>query len=199
MIQENEVQIVPPYLLKTRQLPGAPPPGPPAGALRRALGPHPYEARAALRAQYTRCATRMDFSAHPFFWQILDPPLYTSPLARPSRLPPPPPDEVCQVRHGRHIDWASKDWRIESVQRRATRMVPAIKHTCVVFRTLATHISTVSSSQTDERRHDWYKSWHVLPGSRRENTWSLPEAREKVFQVRCEEIFLCKIELWPVE
>ena len=33
---------------------------------------------------------------------------------------------------------------------------------------------------------------HVLPGSRRENTWSLPEAREKVFQVRCEEIFLCK-------
>ena len=30
-----------------------------------------------------------------------------------------------------------------------------------------------------------------LPGSRRENTW-FPEAREKVFQVRCEEIFLCK-------
>ena len=45
-----------PYLLKTRELPGAPPPGPPAGALRRAPGPHPYEARAsrthgALRAR----------------------------------------------------------------------------------------------------------------------------------------------------
>ena len=32
-----------PYLLKTRELPGAPPPGPPAGALRRAPGPHPHE------------------------------------------------------------------------------------------------------------------------------------------------------------
>ena len=32
-----------PYLLKTRDLPGAPPPGPQAGALRRAPGPHPYE------------------------------------------------------------------------------------------------------------------------------------------------------------
>ena len=30
-------------LLKTRELPGAPPPGPPAGALWRAPGPHPYE------------------------------------------------------------------------------------------------------------------------------------------------------------
>ena len=40
-----------PYLLKNRELPGAPPPGPPAGALRRAPGPHPYEAR----------ATRTDF------------------------------------------------------------------------------------------------------------------------------------------
>ena len=40
-----------PYLLKTRELPGAPPPGPPAGALRRAPGPHPYEARGALRAR----------------------------------------------------------------------------------------------------------------------------------------------------
>ena len=43
-----------PYLLKTRELPGAPPLGPrqglcpctPSGALRRAPGPHPYEARA---------------------------------------------------------------------------------------------------------------------------------------------------------
>ena len=34
-----------PYLLKTRELPGAPPPGPP-GTLWRAPGPHPYEARA---------------------------------------------------------------------------------------------------------------------------------------------------------
>ena len=67
-----------PYLLKTRELPGAPPPGPPAGALRRAPGPHPYEARYA-----------HGFSRPPLFlWQILDPPLYTSPLARPSRLPP---------------------------------------------------------------------------------------------------------------
>ena len=40
-----------PYLLKTRELPGAPPPGPPAGALWRAPGPHPYEARGALRAR----------------------------------------------------------------------------------------------------------------------------------------------------
>ena len=40
------------------------------------------------RFAHTRCATRTDFSAHPFFLQILDPPLYTSPLARPSRLPP---------------------------------------------------------------------------------------------------------------
>ena len=39
------------------------------------------------RFAHTRCATRTDFSAHPFL-QILDPPLYTSPLARPSRLPP---------------------------------------------------------------------------------------------------------------
>ena len=64
-----------PYLLKTRELPGALPPGPPAGALRRAPGPHPYE-------------TRTDFSSHPFFLQILDPPLYISLLARPSHLPP---------------------------------------------------------------------------------------------------------------
>ena len=55
-----------PYLLKPRELPGAPPPGPPAGALRRAPGPHPYEARA-VRFAHTRCATRTDFSAHPFF------------------------------------------------------------------------------------------------------------------------------------
>ena len=34
-----------PYLLKTRELPGA------QGALRRAPGPHPYEARGALRAR----------------------------------------------------------------------------------------------------------------------------------------------------
>ena len=60
-----------PYLLKTRELPGAPPPGPPAGvcpctppgALRRAPGPHPYEA-----LSRARCATRTDFSAHPFFF-----------------------------------------------------------------------------------------------------------------------------------
>ena len=32
-----------PYLLKTRELLGALPPGPPAGALRRVPGPHPYE------------------------------------------------------------------------------------------------------------------------------------------------------------
>ena len=48
-----------PYLLKTRELPGAPPPGPPPGALWRAPGPHPYEARAsrthgALRARIFR-------------------------------------------------------------------------------------------------------------------------------------------------
>ena len=64
-----------PYLLKTRELPGAPPPRP-----RRAPGPHPYEARGALRARISRPPL--------FFVQILDPPLYTSPLARPSRLPP---------------------------------------------------------------------------------------------------------------
>ena len=40
-----------PYFLKTRELPGAPPPGPPAGTLRRAPGPHPYEARGGLRAR----------------------------------------------------------------------------------------------------------------------------------------------------
>ena len=57
----------------------------PPGALRRPPGPHPYEARAsrthgALRARI--------FPPTPFFLQILDPPLYTSSLARPSRLPP---------------------------------------------------------------------------------------------------------------
>ena len=51
----------------------------PPVALRRAPGPHPYEARGALRARI--------FPPTPFL-QILDPPLYTSPLARPSRLPP---------------------------------------------------------------------------------------------------------------
>ena len=42
-----------------------------------------------------RCASRTHgalrariFPPTPFFGQILDPPLYTSPLARPSRLPP---------------------------------------------------------------------------------------------------------------
>ena len=99
MIQENEVQIVsppPPHLLKTRELPGAPPPG----ALRRAPGPQPYEARAdtrAVRFAHTRCATRTDFSAHPFFWAnsgsatVHIPPCSSKSLA--------PPDEVCQVRH----------------------------------------------------------------------------------------------------
>ena len=81
-----------PYLLKTRELPGAPPPGPPAGALplHSVMGPtaapgrpHPYEARADARAvRYAH-----GFSAHPFL-QIMGPPLYTSPFARPSRLPP---------------------------------------------------------------------------------------------------------------
>ena len=47
----------------------------PPGALWRAPGPHPYEAHWFFRP--------------PFFLQILDPPLYTSPLARPkSQLPP---------------------------------------------------------------------------------------------------------------
>ena len=83
-----------PYLLKTRELPGALPPGPPAGALTL----HPARAPTAgpwtppvwgARFAHTWCATRTDFSAHPFFCvQILDPPLYTFPLARPSRLPP---------------------------------------------------------------------------------------------------------------
>ena len=81
-----------PYLLKTRELPGAPPPGPPAGALplHPARGPTAgpwtppvwgarWRARGALRARI--------FPPTPFL-QILDPPLYTSPLARPSRLPP---------------------------------------------------------------------------------------------------------------
>ena len=102
-----------PYLLKTRELPGAPPPGPPAGALRRTPGPHPYEAR----TDAARCATRTDFSAHPFFLQILGPPLYTSPFARPSRLPPeasilggggggshpPPPQSKIFPGGGKHI------------------------------------------------------------------------------------------------
>ena len=77
-----------PYLLKTRELPGAPPPGPPAGALplHPARGPTAgpwtppvWGARGALRARI--------FPPTPFL-QILDQPLYTSPLARPSRLPP---------------------------------------------------------------------------------------------------------------
>ena len=83
-----------PYLLKTREFPGLRPLGPrqglcpctPPGALRRAPGPHPYDAHGFFRPPL-------------FCVQILDPPLYTAvPLARPSRLPP-PPDEVCQVRH----------------------------------------------------------------------------------------------------
>ena len=55
-----------PYLLKTRELPGAPPPGPPAGA----LPLHP--ARGPTAGPWTpprmrRALTRTDFSAHPFF------------------------------------------------------------------------------------------------------------------------------------
>ena len=81
-----------PYLLKTRELPGAPPPGPrqglcpctPPGALRRAPGPHRMR-RALTRA---RCRYRARIFPPTPFLQILDPPLYTSPLARPSRLPP---------------------------------------------------------------------------------------------------------------
>ena len=63
----------------------------PPGALRWALGPHPYEARwrerGALRAHTVHYAHGF---FRPPFLKILDPPLYTSPLARPSRLPPPP-------------------------------------------------------------------------------------------------------------
>ena len=55
-----------------------------APALRRAPGPHPYEAR----ASRTHGAVRARIFPPTPFLQILDPPLYTSPLARPSRLPP---------------------------------------------------------------------------------------------------------------
>ena len=70
-----------PYLLKTRELPGAPPPGPPAGALQRASGPHPYEARGALRARI--------FPPTPFFLQIA--PRGVDPGVLGSSRPPPPP------------------------------------------------------------------------------------------------------------
>ena len=83
-----------PYLLKTRELPGAPPPGPPAGALRRAPGPHPYEARGALRARI--------FPPTPFFLQI-------APQNRPQRrrswgcwgavAPPPPPNSFVNLKN----------------------------------------------------------------------------------------------------
>ena len=46
----------------------------------------PTRMRRALRAHTVRYAH--GFFRSPLFWQILDPPLYTSPLARPSRLPP---------------------------------------------------------------------------------------------------------------
>ena len=45
---------------------GLHPLGTSAGAVWRALGRHPYDARA-MRFAHTRCATRTDFSAHPFF------------------------------------------------------------------------------------------------------------------------------------
>ena len=71
----------------------------PPGALRRAPGPHPYEARA--------CATRTDFSAHPFFcksWirHCTHPPLLVQ-VACPQRrrswgswgaVAPPPPMKI---------------------------------------------------------------------------------------------------------
>ena len=72
-----------PYLLKTRELPGAPPRGPPAGALRRAPGPHPYEARGALRARI--------FPPTPFFLQIA--PRGVDPGGAGEQSPPPPPNE----------------------------------------------------------------------------------------------------------
>ena len=88
--------------------------------------------------------------------------------------------------------------RIESVQRRATRMVPAIKH--LSYSERLQHLSLPSLHHRRMRGDmiDVYKYLHGLYNTnldmfcRRENTWSLPEAREKVFQVRCEEIFLCK-------
>ena len=66
-------------------------------------------------------------------------------------------------------------------------------------------VSTVTPSHTNER---WYiielgtytrplqhKSWHVLP-DKRENTWLLLELAKRFSRfTRCEEIFLCKIEL----
>ena len=67
-----------PYLLKTRELPGA------QGALRRAPGPHPYEARGALRARI--------FPPTPFFLQIAPriAPRGVDPGGAGSSRPPPP-------------------------------------------------------------------------------------------------------------
>ena len=56
-----------PYLLKTRELPGAPPPGPPAGALPLHPASGPTAGPWTPPVWGARCATRTDFSAHPFF------------------------------------------------------------------------------------------------------------------------------------
>ena len=86
MIQENEVQIVPPPPIcwKLESFRGLRSLGPRQGPLWRAPGPHPYEARA---------DTRTDFSAHPLFcccksWirHCTHPPLLVQ-----VACPPPPP------------------------------------------------------------------------------------------------------------
>ena len=101
-----------PYLLKTRELPGAPPPGPPAGAfpLHPARGPRagPWTPPVwGARFAPTRCATCTEFSAHPFFFckswirHCTHPPLLVQ-VACPQRcwswgswgaVAPPPPNE----------------------------------------------------------------------------------------------------------
>ena len=82
-----------PYLLKTRELPGAPPPRP-----RRAPGPHPYEARGALRARIPR--PPLFFVANPGSATVYIPPCSSKSLAPRGVDPggageqsPPPPNE----------------------------------------------------------------------------------------------------------
>ena len=102
-----------PYLLKTRELPGAPPPGPPAGALRRAPGPHPYEARAsrthgALRA---RIFPPTPFFANPGSATVHIPPCSSKSLAprgvdpggAGEQSPPPPSPWKYFFWGGKHI------------------------------------------------------------------------------------------------
>ena len=98
-------QIAGPYLLKTQELPGALPPGHPAGALRRAHGPNPYiRGRALMHAWIFSAPSPLFLYSE---WSCLS--LY--PDRKKWHVPPPPPPPPAHQLFFEPAEWFKENFK----------------------------------------------------------------------------------------